>query len=83
MTPLLAAALLTVLVAGTLLARWAVRPVGRHRASVPGPVEALVQINAWCRSCRHTTRHAILRVHGEHLCRGCGHINTAVEEVAR
>jgi hypothetical protein len=73
-TPLLAAALLVVLVAGTLAARWAVRPVGRHRAGVPAPVDA------WCRSCRHTTRHAILRVHGEHICRSCGCLNTAVAE---
>ncbi|PWG13938.1 hypothetical protein DF268_08725 [Streptomyces sp. V2] len=81
MTPFLAAALLAVLVAGTLAARWAVRPVGRHRAGILAPVEALVQVDAHCRSCRHTTRHAILRVHGEHICRSCGCLNTAVQEV--
>ena len=84
--PLLGAALiLASLVAGTLYARWWAAPIsiGRHRAdaSLP-PVEALVETLARCPVCRHDTRHAITRVHGEHICRGCGAINHHVGEAA-
>ncbi|MET8978515.1 hypothetical protein ABZX85_23145 [Streptomyces sp. NPDC004539] len=81
-----AAFLMAALIGATWLARWWVspEPAGRHRAGAVAPVEALVQVDAHCRSCRHTTRHAILRVHGEHICRSCGCLNTAVVEgVAR
>ncbi|WP_075737488.1 hypothetical protein [Streptomyces acidiscabies] len=84
--PLLGAALiLASLVAGTWLARWWATPItiGRHRATATRPpVEALVETTARCRVCRRETRHAITRVHGEHICRGCGAINHHVGEAA-